>query len=153
MHLFPDFRDLLAAFVESGVEFVLIGGYAVIFHSRPRLTKDIDLLVAIDEANRERIAIALEKFGAAREVVQAARRMKATEVVYFGINPLRVDILGSASGIDFHEVHERSVTAIFDGVPVPVIGLDDLIVNKRASGRPQDLRDVTELERVRDKQA
>lgn len=151
MDLFPDFRDLLAAFVASKVEFVLIGGYAVIFHGRPRATKDIDLLVALDDKNRERLATALRLFGAPPNVVQAARNLTASEVVYFGVSPLRVDVLGSASGVAFDEIHQRAVMTKFDGVPVRVISLDDLIENKRASGRPQDLADCEELERIRSK--
>lgn len=148
MDLFPDFRDLLAAFAASGVEFVLIGGYAVIFHGRPRATKDLDVLVAIDDANRQRLANALELFGAPENIVQAAQNLRATEVVYFGVSPLRVDILGSASGIDFAGVYERAVKTQLDDVPVRIIGIADLIVNKRASGRPRDLEDCAELERI-----
>jgi predicted nucleotidyltransferase len=149
MHLFQDFRDLLAAFVASGAEFVLIGGYAVIFHGRPRATKDLDLLVGIDEGNRERVAQALTDFGAPANVVEGARNLAPGEVVYFGVSPLRVDVLATASGIDFAEVHARAVAATLDGVPVRVIALDDLIANKRASGRPHDLADLAELERIR----
>src|SRR5450755_4142062 len=108
MHLFPDFKDLLAAFEDSQVKYVLIGGYAVIFHGRPRATKDIDLFVAIDAENRERIAQALSSFGAPENVIDAARKMTADDVVYFGVSPLRVDILGSASGIDFAGVSTRA---------------------------------------------
>ena len=123
MDLFPDFEDLLAAFVASKVEFVLIGGYAVIFHGRPRATKDIDLFVAIDDANRQRLAEALTVFGAPDNVVQAAAEMRPSDVVYFGVSPLRVDILGSASGIAFGPVLERAIAATFNGIPVPVIAV------------------------------
>ena len=110
MDLFPDFKDLLAAFVASKVEFVLLGGYAVIFHGRPRATKDLDLLVGIDDTNRKRLAGALETFGAPANVVDAAQVLAAGEVLYFGFSPLRVDILASASGIDFPSVFRRAVT-------------------------------------------
>jgi predicted nucleotidyltransferase len=149
MHLFQDFKDLLEAFVASEVEFVLIGGYAVIFHGRPRATKDIDLFVGIDPTNRARLAQALDAFGAPPNVVNAARDLSTGEVVYFGVSPLRVDILASADGISFEDVYERAISTALDGVPIRVIALDDLIANKRASGRPQDLRDVSELERIR----
>jgi predicted nucleotidyltransferase len=151
MDLYPDFKDLLAAFAASGVRYVLIGGYAVMFHGRPRATKDLDLLVAVDEGNRERLGKALREFGAPAGIVEAARMMTDKDVVYFGASPLRVDLLGSASGLDFDGVHERAIVASLDDVAVPVIGLDDLIVNKRAAGRPRDLDDCTVLERVRDK--
>ena len=149
MHLFQDFQDLLAAFAASKVEFVLIGGYAVIFHGRPRATKDLDLFVAGDEANRQRLAQALATFGAPANVVEGARSLAAGEVVFFGASPLRVDLLASASGIEFAGVFARAVATTLDGVPVRVISLDDLIANKRASGRPQDLADCAELERIR----
>jgi len=153
MHLFQDFRDLLEAFVASHVEFVLVGGYAVIFHGRPRATKDLDLLVGIDDDNRRRLAQALETFGAPDNVVRGARELVVGEVVYFGVSPLRVDVLASASGIDFVDVRERAIVAELDGLPVPVLALDDLIANKRAAGRPRDLQDCDELEIIRAKLA
>ena len=119
MPLFQDFRDLLEAFVASSVEFVLVGGYAVIFHGRPRATKDMDLLVSIDDANRERLATALEAFGAPDNVVRGARELAAGEVVFFGVSPLRVDLLASASGIDFADVRERPVCGRNTSVPRP----------------------------------
>src|SRR5687767_1493265 len=119
MHLFPDFRDLLEAFVASGVEFVVIGGYAVIFHGRPRATKDIDLLVGIDAANRERLGAALEAYRAPSSVVEAARTLKSDEVVYFGVSPLRVDILGSASGIEFAAAQAHAILTQVDGYGWP----------------------------------
>lgn len=151
MDLFPDFKDLLEAFVASNVDFVLIGGYAVIFHGRPRATKDLDLLVGLDEENRRRLATALELFGAPPNVVAGARSLVAGEVLYFGISPLRVDILASASGIDFRGVHDRAVVTTLDGLPVRVIAIDDLIINKHASGRPRDIEDAEELSRIRDR--
>jgi predicted nucleotidyltransferase len=151
MDLFPDFKDLLAAFAASGVRYVLVGGYAVIFHGRPRATKDIDLLVELTDANRARLAEALLAFGAPPTVADAARTLAAEEVVYFGTSPLRVDLLGSVSGLAFADVHARAVTTTLDDVPVRVIALDDLITNKRASARPRDLEDCAELERIRAK--
>ena len=118
-------------------------------HGRPRATKDLDLLVGIDDANRSRLARALEAFGAPDNVVRGARELGAGEVVYFGVSPLRVDLLGSASGIDFADVRERAIVAELDGMPVPVLTLDDLITNKRAAGRPRDIQDCAELERIR----
>ncbi len=95
MHLFPDFKELLAAFEDSKVS----------------ATKDIDLFVATDADNRERIARALSTFGAPENVIEAARKMTADDVVYFGVSPLRVDILGSASGVDFTDVFAHALVA------------------------------------------
>ena len=71
IHLFPDFADLLAAFAACKVEYVLLGGYAVVFHGRPRATKDLDILVGLTDENRERLASALEAFGAPPAIVDA----------------------------------------------------------------------------------
>ena len=151
MQIFPDFRDLLAAFESARVRYVVIGGYAVIFHGRPRATKDIDLLVALDADNRQRLVDALTMFGASQEVVDGVRGMTLDEVVFFGISPLRVDILGSASGIEFESAFAKAILTTLDGVSVRIISLDDLIVNKKASGRPRDIEDSAELERIRDR--
>lgn len=148
MDLFDDFKDLLAAFEASKVEFVLLGGYAVAFHGRPRSTKDIDLLVGTSAENRVRVAAALERFGAPAVVVDGARTLSEGEVLYFGVSPLRVDILASASGIEFESVYPRAVQTSIDGVAVRVIALEDLITNKLASGRPQDLEDAADLQRI-----
>jgi hypothetical protein len=148
MDLHPDFRDLLAEFVRSGVRFVLLGGYAVGHHAKPRATKDLDLLVSGEGDNLERVATALETFGAPPNVVLAARRLQSTEVVYLGAEPVRIDILRTADGIDTEAVIGRRVEARLGDLVVPVIALGDLITNKRAAGRPQDLADVAMLERV-----
>ena len=84
MHLFPDFKDLLAAFGASGVEYVLIGGYAVAFHGRPRSTNDIKFLVSLDQSNLDRLGRALDAFGAPQVVVEGARKLAKDEVIYFG---------------------------------------------------------------------
>lgn len=151
MHLFPDFKDLLAAFEESRVEYVIVGGYAVIFHGRPRATKDIGILVDVHADNLTRLAHALAEFGASPNIINSARTMQKDEIVYFGTSPLRVDLLGSAAGIELEDVAQRAVHTDLDGIAVRFISLDDLIVNKRAAGRPRDLEDAEELEVIRKK--
>jgi predicted nucleotidyltransferase len=146
--LHPDFKDLLAEFVRSGVKFVVVGGYAVGHHAKPRATKDLDLLVSGSDDNLARVAGALERFGAAGSIVQAARQMGPTDIVYMGVAPVRVDVLRSADGIDTEQVIARAKTLHLDDLAIPVIALDDLIANKRASARMRDLVDVELLERV-----
>ena len=148
MDLHPDFKDLLAEFARSGVRYAVLGGYAVGFHSKPRATKDIDLLVSGTVENLERVASALAAFGAPAEVVTAARKMGPTDVIYLGKAPVRVDILRSADGIDAEAAISRAVTTDVSGLRISIIALDDLIANKRASGRPVDLADISLLERV-----
>ncbi len=149
MDLPPDFKELLEAFAQEAVESVIVGGYAVAFHARPRATKDIDILLAGGAQNLERAARALARFGAPAVVVESVRKQGATEVVFMGQPPLRVDFLRTIDGVETETVLEHAVPATIDGVPVRVIALDDLIANKRAAGRPQDRLDVDLLERAR----
>ena len=151
MSLPPDFKDLLEEFAREGVEHVVIGGYAFAFHVEPRATKDLDILLEGSEPNRERAARALARYGAPPNVVDATRALAENEVVYLGRAPLRIDLLRSIDGISTAEVLKNAVPASWEGTPIRVIALDDLIANKRASGRPQDLADVVALERVRDR--
>jgi len=152
MDLHPDFRDLLAEFAREGVSYAVVGGYAVGHHAKPRATKDLDLLVSASGNNLERAARALENFGAAPNLVAAIRNLGETEVVYLGVPPVRVDILRSADGIDDVDATlNRAIQASLGDLTIPILALDDLITNKRAAGRAQDLADVALLERVRDR--
>lgn len=146
MDLHPDFKELLAECVAAKVEFAIIGGYAVGFHARPRATKDLDLLVLGVPENLARLAAALAAFGAPSNVVAATTTAQADDVIYFGVAPLRVDIMTQADGIDTRAALARAVYADLGTVSVPILGLADLIDNKRASGRTQDLADLEVLE-------
>ncbi len=149
MDLPHDFKELLEEFAHAKVEAVLVGGYAVAFHGKPRATKDIDLVLAGDLDNLARAADALRVFGAPANVVAAVRALQPNEVAYMGQPPLRIDLLRSVEGLREDELFHRAIATHLDGVPLRVIALDDLIANKRAMGRPQDLLDVQLLEQVR----
>lgn len=149
MDLPPDFRDLLEELGRGGVEFVVVGGWAVAFHGRPRATKDIDLVLRGTPDNLARAAEALGRFGAPTNVTEALRSMAETDVVYVGEPPLRIDFLRAIEGVSADALFGNSVVAELDGVVLRVIALDDLVRNKRAVGRPRDLDDVDFLERVR----
>jgi predicted nucleotidyltransferase len=149
MELHPDFKDLLAEFARSKVRYALLGGYAVGYHTKPRATKDLDLLVSGVGDNLERAAQALAAFGAPANVVESVRTLQPDEVAYLGAPPVRIDLLRSADGIETEPVLDRASPALVDGISIPIIALEDLIANKRAAGRPQDLADVVQLERVR----
>jgi hypothetical protein len=142
-----DFVDLLAAFAAADVRFLVVGGYAVGFHDRPRATKDLDLLLADDPDNIERACRALEEFGAAPSIVESLRRSANDEVVWFGVPPARVDLMRSLPGIDFETAFARRALMEADELTLPIVSLDDLIAMKRAADRDQDRADVRRLER------
>ena len=148
MDLHPDFKDLLAEFARFGASYALLGGYAVGFHAKPRATKDLDLLISGAGENLTKIASALAAFGAPRAVVENVRTLGANEIAHFGIPPVRVDLLRSADGIDAEAAIQRALAVEIDGLTIPVLTIEDLLANKRAAGRPQDIADVALLERV-----
>jgi len=145
--LHPDFKDLLAVFAAEKVRYLVVGGYAVSFHARPRTTKDIDLWLDGAPENLARTCGALSRFGAPESIVSSLRSSDSEDIVWFGIAPTRVDLLRRIDGVSFEPAYARRVQAAWDGVPVSVISAEDLIVAKRAAGREQDLRDVRALER------
>jgi predicted nucleotidyltransferase len=151
MDLHPDFRDLLAEFARFGVEYALIGGYAVGYYGKPRATKDLDLLVSGLGENLTRVATALTAFGAPANVIQNARTLAENEIVHFGVPPVRIDLLRFADGIDTEKALQRAERVDLDGLEIRLISLADLIANKRAAARPQDLADAELLERVRNR--
>ncbi|HEY3234901.1 MAG TPA: hypothetical protein VGJ84_09285 [Polyangiaceae bacterium] len=152
MRLPSDFKELLEEFAREGVEHVVLRGYAFAYHAEPRATKDLDILLGGSADNLERAARALARFGAPENVVHATRKLSETEVVYLGRPPLRIDLLRAIDGVTAEEVLKNAISATWEGTTIRVIALDDLLANKRASGRPQDLADVVRLERVRERQ-
>jgi len=144
-----DFVDLLAAFADADVRYLVVGGYAVGFHDRPRTTKDLDLFLDADRENMRRACDALRMFGVPESIVVDLEAATPEEIVWLGVPPLRVDFLQAMKGASFGDAWDRRVVAEWDGVSVNIVSLDDLIEAKRAAGRPQDLVDMQNLERTR----
>jgi hypothetical protein len=125
----------------------------VSMHARPRTTKDIDLWLDPARDNIARACSALGAFGIPTELVAELHMAHQDEIVWLGRPPARVDLLQTVPALAFDEAWERRVTVCVAGVAVTVVGLEDLIQNKLAVGRPQDKRDVRQLERARDQLA
>lgn len=143
-----DLRELLALFNTTGVEFLVVGGHAVAFHGRPRLTDDLDLFVRPDLTNGERIVQALQQFGFGSLELTPADFLADDRVIQLGRAPNRVDLLTRLYGVDFSDAWGRRVAARLDDAQVWIISREDLIKNKRETGRTQDLADVEFLERL-----
>lgn len=143
-----DFEELLGAFEREGVEYLIVGGYAVGAHGRPRATKDIDLWIGGGE-NLDRVARALLAFGMPSTLGDAVRASAPDEVIWFGAPPRRVDLLRSIDGVSFDSARSRGVRTRLGDLEVSIIGLDDLITNKKTAGRDTDLVDARHLEEIR----
>ena len=143
-----DYEDLLREFVEAGVEFVLIGGWAVAVHGHGRATDDMDLLVRATPENALRVFAALQLYGAplGSHGVTAGMFERERYGYRMGRKPLMIEILTTIDGVTFDEAVVDALLVHIDDLAVPVIGRRALIANKRAAGRPKDLADVEALE-------
>lgn len=144
----PDFRDILSAFLAEGVEFLLVGAYALSAHGFPRATGDIDLWIGASQANAESVYRALQRFGAPLVDVTPADLTVPDLVFQIGLAPRRIDILTSITGVDFETAWASKVEITVDGMSVPVLSRPLLVQNKKATGRPQDLADLARLEQA-----
>lgn len=147
----PDFRDLLSAFNAHGVEYLLVGAYAMAAHGRVRATGDLDVWVRPEPANARRVMAALAEFGAPVQGLSEEDLVSADLVFQIGIAPLRIDVLTAIDAVGFDEAWARRTESRFADQPVPVLSRDDLIRNKRAVGRAQDLADLEWLEKPGDR--
>jgi hypothetical protein len=146
----PDFLDLLRALADAEARFLIVGAYAVGVHGRPRATKDLDVWVEASRENAHRVMRGLVTFGAPLMGLTEEDLRTPGTGLQIGVEPGRIDVLTQISGIAFEEAWPGRVEADFgDGVRCNVIGLPDLLRNKRAAARPQDLADVDALERLR----
>jgi len=143
-----DYKEMLQCLLEENVRFLLVGAYAVAVHGFPRATKDIDFFVWATPENAANLMRALTKFGAPLHDISEADLSAEGVVFQIGNSPRRIDIITNISGVTFEQAYANKTTISIEGIEVPVISLEDLIANKRASARTQDLADVEKLESV-----
>ena len=136
-----DFQDILSAFSDAGVEYLLVGAYALSAHGLVRSTGDIDLWVHSTPDNASRVYSALVAFGAPTDKFSIDDFTEPNAVVQLGVPPIRIDILTSVSGVEFDDAWQAKSIVELGGVGVPVMSRAHLIANKKASGRPKDLID------------
>jgi predicted nucleotidyltransferase len=139
----PHYKELLQLLNEFEVEYLIVGGFAVMKYGEPRYTKDLDVWVHNSPQNSLRVIAALKKFGAPLDHDGITAKTFTEQVVYqIGIAPVRIDILTEITGVEFASAWTRRVASTFFGVPVTFISLDDLVTNKQALGRDSDLKDL-----------
>ncbi len=142
-----DFAEMLSALCEAGAEFLVVGAYALAAHGYVRATGDIDIWVRSSDHNADRVWAALLAYGAPLHGLSRQDLVTPDLVFQIGVPPSRVDMLTSVSGVTFDDAWSRRQIVTVEGLDVPVIGREDLIANKRATGRSKDLGDVEELTR------
>jgi len=153
--MYQDYKDLLSAFHAHGVKYLIVGGYAVIFHSQPRFTKDLDFFIKADAANAQATYAALAEFGAALQDIRPEELADRGSFFRFGHDPRGFDILPDIPGVDFDAAWERRVEGVIDaktGFKAFFISKDDLIAGKLASGRIRDLADVEDIRKAAESQ-
>jgi hypothetical protein len=144
----PNYSDLLSAFRGREVRFLVVGAYALGVHGWSRATMDFDVWVEASAENASRVVAALADFGAPLHGVTVEELSKPGVGLHIGVPPIRIDVLTEISGVAFADAWARRVTVQFGEESCAVIGPEELLVNKRAAGRPKDLADAAALERI-----
>ena len=142
-----DFIDLLRSLLEAGARFLVVGAHAMAVHGVPRATGDLDVWIAVDPDNADRVTQALARFGAPLAAMGITRAdfLRMDQVVQIGLSPRRIDLLTSITGVEFAEAWDGRATHDVSGLSVPFLGREALVRNKRATGRAKDRADLEAL--------
>lgn len=141
-----DFREFIVSLNSNNVRYLVLGGYAIAFHGHPRYTKDLDIWLELSEENAANVMQALDDFGFSGLGISDEDLLTSGMVVQLGYPPNRIDLINSPDGVDFNECYPARTEIDIDGLTIPVIDLENLKKNKKASGRLQDLADLEKLE-------
>jgi hypothetical protein len=141
-----DFKDFLNSLNKNNVEYLLLGGWAVGICGAPRATGAMDVFIAVDDENLDKLLKALYEFGA--PTVPKEHFKEIGRVFRMGRSPIRIEILNQASGIDFQSCYTRRKVVKVDDIDISIISEIDLLKNKSASGREKDIADLRNLEGI-----
>lgn len=140
-----DFSEFVSLLNAHGVEYLVVGGYALAAHGHPRFTGDLDIWLQQSKANASRVLDALRAFGFGSLDISVSDLLKPDGVVQLGYPPGRIDLLTSIDGVSFDLCSTRKEMVLIQGLPIPFIGLEDFKTNKKATGRLKDLADLESL--------
>ncbi|HEU4554429.1 MAG TPA: nucleotidyltransferase [Chitinophaga sp.] len=153
MILAEDFEDFVKLLNKHQVEYMVVGGYALALHGKPRHTGDLDIWINISPANAERMLKVLDEFGMGALDFSKEDFLQPGYITQIGYPPLRIDILNNIDGVEFTEAApNRQKITLDDGLEIFFIGLQDFLKNKEAAGRSQDLADIKEIKKKLPKQ-
>ncbi len=145
MVLTQDFREFFQSLNDHDVRYLIIGGYAVAFHGHPRYTKDIDVWIGTDKENAENLINALHDFGFGSLGLGVEDFLNPDDIIQLGYPPNRIDLLAALAGVEFDACYASRIVVEIQGTSVNFIDLENLKINKRATGRLQDLADLEKL--------
>ncbi len=140
-----DFREFIELLIKNKAEYLVVGGYAVGIHGHPRYTGDLDIWLNATPLNAERILRSVNEFGFASFKLTQEDFTKPGNVIQLGYPPLRIDLLTEIDGVTFEECFSNRKEVIIDDLTVNFIGYEDLLKNKKESGRPRDIDDIDHL--------
>jgi hypothetical protein len=146
VELDQDFNEFVQLLLANDVRFLIIGGYALAAHGAPRYTGDLDTWLWVNDDNADRMLVVLDSFGFGALNITREDLLNPDTVIQLGYPPHRIDLLTGIDGVDFDDAWSRHVKFDINGEPVPFISREDLITNKKAVARLQDLADVAKLE-------
>lgn len=141
----PDFKEFLKLLNAKQVEYLLIGGYAVSYHGYPRATGDMDIWVAVNSDNAQKIVEVLREFGFDLPELSPQMFLRPNNIVRMGVVPFRIEVLTSIDGVDFNQCFTERIETMIDEVAVNVISLKNLKINKSSTGRSKDQNDLDNL--------
>ena len=148
MTLAQDFEDFVKLLNKHQVDYLVVGGYALAFHGKPRHTGDLDIWINSSEINSDKLVIAIKEFGLASLGLTKYDFMQEGYVTQIGYPPLRIDILNAIDGVKFEDAYPNRLLVDVNGIKVKYIGLKELVDNKTASGRSQDIADLKEIKKI-----
>ncbi len=145
MEIQPDFKELLELFNAHGVEYIIVGGYALAFHGVPRYTGDIDILINPTIPNSQKIMVALDEFGFGSLGLSEKDFQNPDNIIQLGVPPVRIDLITSISGVSIEEAFSKSIEGKYSDISVKYIGREQFVANKRSTGRLKDRSDLEAL--------
>jgi hypothetical protein len=148
MKLNRHFSDLLSEFNAARVRYLVVGAHVLSYYGRPRTTGDLDLWVESTPENAERVFLALQKFGAPLGGISPRDFAAPGTVFQIGVAPSRIDVLTSLTALDFSSAWKNRRRAKYGKLPIALLSERDFVRNKRSVGRPRDLADASEIDRL-----
>jgi hypothetical protein len=145
MKLEKDFSDFVELLNQHGIEYMVVGGYALAFHGEPRFTGDMDIWIDVSVSNAEKMVKVMHDFGAASLGFTKKDFMDEGIIKQIGQPPLRIDILSAIDGVNYEDAKKDKKFFKTGELKIPFIGVRDFIKNKEASGRRKDLQDIKKL--------